>query len=58
MERGHGIADEALRELVRGYSSYDLEEGPSSSLPSLDSRLVSLPKRDEIRDVCFWLAVS
>ena len=29
MEPGHGTADEALPELVRGYSTSDFEEGPS-----------------------------
>ena len=59
-------ADAALRELLRGRSVYDTEDGFSSTMASFNPRLVSLPELEEVQespdvrsvcpeDVSFWL---
>ena len=51
-------ADEALKELLRGHSTYDVEDGSSSTLalPEPDDVAVS-PQVQAVAppDVCFWL---
>ena len=59
-------ADAALRELLRGRSLYDTEDGLSSTMASFNPHLVSLPELSEVQDspdvrsvcpedVAFWL---
>ena len=62
-------ADEALRELLRGRSTYDVEDGSSSTMVPFNARLLSLPAKSEVAqspevqavapaDVLFWMEGS